>query len=72
MEQRQVEDPDSVVHADLVGIWFALEDYDKAFYHIEKAIEKRTAPVTFFLEYPPFKKLKTDPRFEEMRKKIGL
>jgi adenylate cyclase len=72
MEQRQVEDPDSVVEADLVGIWFALGDYDKVFYHIEKAIEKRTAPVAFFLEYPPFKKLKSDPRFEEMRRKAGL
>jgi hypothetical protein len=30
------------------------------------------APVAFFLEYPPFKKLKSDPRFEEMRKKSWL
>jgi hypothetical protein len=31
------------------------------------------APVAFFSEYPPFKKLKkSDPRFEEMRKKSWL
>ena len=72
IEQRQLEDPNSVLDTDLSGLWFALEDYDKAFYHMEKAIEKRTAPVIFFLEYPAFKKVKSDPRYAEMRKKAGL
>ena len=72
MEQRQLEEPEAVIDADLVGVWFALENYDKMFYHIDKAIEKRTAPVTFFLEYPPFKKIKNHPRFAELRKKAGL
>ena len=72
IEQRQLEDPNTVVDSDLSAIWFVLEDYDKMFYHIERAIEKRTAPVVFFLEYPAFQKLKGDPRYEEMRKKAGL
>jgi hypothetical protein len=47
-------------------------EYDKVFYHIDKVIERRTAPIGFFLEYPPFKKLKSDARFAEMKKKAGL
>ena len=72
IEQRQLEDPNSVVDNDLSAIWFTLGDYDKMFYHIEQAIEKRTAPIAFFLEYPLFKKIKSDPRFKEVREKAGL
>lgn len=63
IEQRQSEDPEAVVDADLVGIWFALGDMDKVFYHIKQCVEKRTVPVGFFLEYPPFEGLKKDPRY---------
>jgi TolB-like protein/Tfp pilus assembly protein PilF len=72
MEQRQAEEPDAVIDTDLVGAYYALGDYDKVFYHLHKSIERRMGPVAFFLEYPPFKKLKSDPRLEEVRKKIGL
>jgi tetratricopeptide (TPR) repeat protein len=72
MEKRQVEEPDAIVDSDLVGIYYALGDYDKVFYHLDKAIEKRMGPIAFFLEYPPFKKLHSDPRMAEMRRKAGL
>ena len=48
LERRQKEDPNSVVDADLVGIWFALGNKDKAFYHINQCVEKRMAPVNYF------------------------
>lgn len=67
IEQRQVEDPDSVVDGDLVSIWMALGNMDKVFYHIHQCIVKRTAPVNYFLEYPPFKALKDDPRYQELK-----
>ena len=72
MEQRAMEEPEAIIDSDLVGVWYALGDYDKVFYYIERSIEKRMGPIGFFLEYPPFKKLKSDPRFEEMKKKAGL
>ena len=72
LEQRARENPEDVIDSDLVGIWFALEDYDKVFYYIERSIDKRMGPIGFFLEYPVFKKLKLDPRFKEVRKKAGL
>lgn len=70
LEQRQAEDPDSVVDGDLVTIWMGLGNMDKVFYHIHQCIEKRTAPVNFFLEYPPFKPLKDDPRFLELKNSV--
>jgi tetratricopeptide (TPR) repeat protein len=72
MEQREREDPNEIIDTDLVGIYCALEDYDKVFFHLDKAIEKRMAPIGFFLEYPPFKKLKEDPRLAERKRKAGL
>ncbi len=70
IEQRQVEEPDAVVDGDLVVLWFALGDLDKTFYHINQCVEKRTAPVNMFLEYPVFEELKKDPRYEELKRKV--
>ena len=72
LEQRQGENPDSVVDADLVGIWIALGNADKAFYHINQCVEKRMAPVNYFLEYPVFEGLKKDPRYAELRSRMNL
>lgn len=71
IEQRQREDPDSVLDADLVGIWYGLGDTEKVFYHINQCVAKRTAPVNFFLEYPVFNELKKDPRYEELKNKTS-
>ncbi len=67
LEQRQIEDPDSVVDADLAGIWFGLGDLDKVFYHINQCVEKRIVPVNYFLEYPTYKGLKEDPRYDALK-----
>lgn len=72
LERRQKEDPNSVIDADLVGIWFALGNKDKAFYHINQCVEKRMAPVTYFLEYPVFKGLVDDPRLLALKEKMKL
>lgn len=72
IEQRQAEDPSLVLDADLVGIWFALGNIDKVFYHISQCIEKRVAPINLFLEYPVFSGLREDPRFVALRDKIGV
>ena len=70
LERRQREDRNSVVDADLVGIWYALGDMDKVFYHISQCVEKRTAPVDYFLQYPVFKGLSNNPRYDALKKNI--
>jgi adenylate cyclase len=72
MEQRQVEEPESVIAADLASAWFAIGNYDKGFYYINECIDKRMGPVNYFLEYPVFREIKKDPRYLEIKKKMGL
>ena len=72
IEQRVLEEPEAVVDGELVALWFALGDLDKTFYHINQCVEKRTAPVNMFLEYPVFEELKKDPRYEELKRKIAV
>lgn len=72
IEQRQIEEPDAVVDGDLVGLWFALGNLERVFYHINQCVEKRIAPVNMFLEYPVFEELKKDPRYAELKKKVAV
>lgn len=69
IEQRQLEEPDAVLDGDLIGLWYALGNFDKVFYHLNECIEKRVAPLNMFLEYPVFDDLRKDPRFAEFKMK---
>ncbi len=72
LEQRQKEDPDSVIDGDLAGAWLGLNDLDKTFYYLNQCIDKRMGPVSYFLQYPPFKAIRNDPRYEEIKRRMGL
>jgi adenylate cyclase len=72
IEQRQREDPDAVLDGDLAGIWLGLGDTDKTFYHLNQCIDKGMGPVSYFLEYPPYRAIKNDPRFEALRKRMNV
>lgn len=72
MEQRQREDPNSVIDAELAGSWFGIGEVDKAFYHLNQCIDKRIGPISYFLEYPAYDGIKTDPRYWDIRRKLGL
>lgn len=71
IEEWQRNEPEVVLDGDLAGIWFAVGDYDKVFYHINRCIERRASPVNFFLEYPGFEALKKDPRYWALKKNIS-
>lgn len=72
MEQRQIEEPDSVIDADIAAAWFGLGDLDKTFYYIDQCIEKRVGPVNYFLEYPAYEGIKADPRYEGLKVRMNL
>ena len=72
MEQRQVEEPGAVLDADLAGVWFGLGDFDKTFYYLNQCIDKRMGPVSYFLEYPAYRGIKDDPRYEELKKRMNV
>jgi TolB-like protein/class 3 adenylate cyclase/tetratricopeptide (TPR) repeat protein len=70
MEQRQSEEPGAVIDADLAAAWFGLNNLDKTFYYLEQCVEKRMGPVNYFLEYPVYKGIKQDPRFEKLKNRM--
>lgn len=71
MEQRQLEEPGAVIDADLAAAWFALGDHEKAFYYLHQCADKRMGPIAYFLEYPAYKGVKEDPRYESLRIKLN-
>ncbi len=72
MEQRQIQEPDSVIDADLAGAWLGLGDLDKTFYYLNRCIDKRMGPVSYFLEYPPYKGIKSDSRYKLLQERLGV
>lgn len=70
MEQRQLEEPGVVIDADMAAVWFGLDNYDKTFYHLNKCIDKRMGPVNYFIEYPPYRIIKQDPRYDDLKKRM--
>jgi adenylate cyclase len=72
MEQRQREEPEAVIDADLAAGWLGVGDFDKTFYYLNQAADKRMAPIAFFIEYPALKSLKADPRYRQLREKENI
>ena len=72
MEQRQKDEPDSVIDADLAAVWFGLGNRDKTFYYLNQCVDKRMGPVSYFLQYPAYKGIKEDPRYLELINRMGI
>jgi adenylate cyclase len=72
MELRQEQEPDSVIDADLAAVWYGLGDVDKTFYYLNQCIDKKMGPVSYYLEYPVYKGIKSDPRYELLRERVGV
>jgi tetratricopeptide (TPR) repeat protein len=72
IEQLQIEEPGAVLDADLAMIWLSIRDYDKAFHYIFQCVEKKMGPVGMFVEHPMFHVPREDPRFREVKEKMGL
>jgi TolB-like protein/Flp pilus assembly protein TadD len=71
MEQRELEEPNSVIDADLAAVWYGLGNLDKTFYYINRCIDKRMGPVSHFIEYPAYRGIKDDPRYELLLKRMA-
>lgn len=72
MEQRQEQEPGSLMDPEIAAVWFALGNLDKAFYHLSRAVDKRSGPISYFLEYPPYAGVKKDPRYKELLRRQGF
>jgi TolB-like protein/Flp pilus assembly protein TadD len=72
IEQRQAEEPEVVLNADLAMIWWSLGEKDKAFHHLFQCVEKRMGPVAIIIEYIMFKGMSDDPRYQLLKQKLNL
>src|SRR5215218_90629 len=71
MEQRLVEEPESVAEVDLARAWWALGDTDKAFQYLSQALDKRMA-ISYGLYSPVTDGMEKDPRTAELKKRMNL
>jgi len=65
-QQRRVSPYDFAV------LYTALNDKEKAFEWLEKAYEERNEYTSFLAVEPRFEPLRSDPRFEDLLRRIGL
>ncbi|MFC2093829.1 tetratricopeptide repeat protein [Bacteroidota bacterium] len=56
---------------DFAVIYTGLKDYDKVFYHLERAYDGRQGGL-IFIKNRPWKEIQKDPRFKTLMDKIGL
>ena len=72
MEQREREEPGIVMDADIAAVWLGLGNHDKTFEYLNRCIDKRMGPVSYFVEYPPYRAIKSDPRYIDLKKRMNM
>jgi TolB-like protein/Tfp pilus assembly protein PilF len=63
---------DQTVYFDLATLYGELGDIDKMFFYLNKSVEVKEIHMIYLLGYSDLKKYQSDPRFNELVKKIGL
>ncbi len=72
LETRQQQEKQELLSMDFVIFYIGLGDFDKAYYHLEKAVEARLGDIIFMRSNPAYKEFRQDPRYKALMKKIGL
>ncbi len=72
LEQLQIEEPGTVLDMDLAMIWISLGEKDKAFHYLFQCIEKKMGTIAVVIAHPMFKTVTNDPRYKELKIKMGL
>ncbi len=60
------------VSSDIASVYAGLGDKDRAFVWLEKMYLQREATITSLKIHPPFETLRSDPRFQDLLRKVGL
>src|SRR5690554_4144770 len=72
LKKRKELDMQASLNIDLAIVYAGLKNYDKTFHYLNLAYEERSGGVIFLNVHPEWALLKSDPRFDELIKKIGL
>ncbi|MCZ6776736.1 MAG: tetratricopeptide repeat protein, partial [Ignavibacteria bacterium] len=72
LEERERTEKDVSLSIDFAILYTALKDFDSVFYHLEKAVEERLGAAVFLNSGAFWDELRSDPRFKELVRKVGL
>ncbi len=72
LNNRTNENPELDLSIDFACVYAGLEDIDTAFMYLNQAVDKRLGAMVFLDAMLPFRKMANDPRFQEIRERIGL
>lgn len=74
LEARAASDAEPMLALDFAVVYQGLGDMDKAFEHLEEAIEQRAGGVMFMGAHTPWnnERLRADPRYEQLLERIGF
>ncbi|MGK2861328.1 MAG: tetratricopeptide repeat protein [Chitinophagaceae bacterium] len=72
IEQRQVEEPESVLDIDLAMIWWSLNEKDKAIFHLFQCVEKKMGVVAILIDHPMYEGLSEEPKYQLLKEKLNL
>jgi adenylate cyclase len=72
IEQRQAEEPGTVLDIDLAMIWWSLGEKGKAFHYLLQCVEKKMGVVAILIDHPMFKEASVDPRYQLLKEMLNL
>jgi hypothetical protein len=70
LAQRGKIEPEVILHMDYTVIYTGLNDFEKAFFHIEEGL-KQKAGIFFIKTASIFSELRKDPRFKKLMNDYG-
>lgn len=73
LEQLIEKSRQQYVAADVIaGVYAALGEKDEAFRWLDRAFDEHSASMVSFTSYPEFRSLRSDPRFADLLRRIGI
>lgn len=69
---KELTEKSTIRPYNLARFYFVLKENDQGFYWLEKAYENKSYMMAFLKVFPEFSGVRSDPRFKELLKKIGL
>jgi adenylate cyclase len=76
LKQREQNEPGVLLYMDYAFLYTGMKEFDLAFHYLNKTYEQRMGiaclGMIFCIRYPMLKELKSDSRFKELMRKMGL
>jgi TolB-like protein/Flp pilus assembly protein TadD len=72
IQQRQAQEPETILDGDLGMIYWALGDREKTEYYVKKCIENKLVSILFYMQHPTMKGVVNEEWYKELRKDVEV